>query len=101
MDAPKPVYQNLYELVKGKDYFVLTTNVDHCFQKAGFAKNRIFYTQGDYGLFQCSEPCHKETYDNEDAIKKMVLSQGFQIKDGELQKPEDGEEFVVCTSVSD
>lgn len=51
MDAPKPVYQNLYELVKGKDYFVLTTNVDHCFQKAGFAKNRIFYTQGDYGLF--------------------------------------------------
>ena len=91
MDAPKPVYQNLYELVKEKDYFVLTTNVDHCFQKAGFAKNRIFYTQGDYGLFQCSEPCHKETYDNEDKIKKMVLSQGFQIKDGELQKPEDGE----------
>lgn len=91
MDAPKPVYQNLYELVKEKDYFVLTTNVDHCFQKAGFAKNRIFYTQGDYGLFQCSEPCHKETYDNEETIKKMVLSQGFQIKDGELQKPEDGE----------
>ena len=70
VDAPKPVYQNLYELVKGKDYFVLTTNVDHCFQKAGFAKNRIFYTQGDYGLFQCSEPCHKETYDNEEVIKK-------------------------------
>ena len=91
MDAPKPVYQNLYELVKEKDYFVLTTNVDHCFQKAGFAKNRIFYTQGDYGLFQCSEPCHKETYDNEEIIKKMVLSQGIQIKDGELQKPEDGE----------
>ena len=77
MDAPKPVYQNLYELVKEKDYFVLTTNVDHCFQKAGFDKNRIFYTQGDYGLFQCSEPCHKETYDNEETIKKMVLSQGF------------------------
>ena len=91
MDAPKPVYQNLYELVKEKDYFVLTTNVDHCFQKAGFDKNRIFYTQGDYGLFQCSEPCHKETYDNEETIKKMVLSQEFQIKDGELQKPEDGE----------
>ena len=91
MDAPKPVYQNLYELVKEKDYFVLTTNVDHCFQKAGFDKNSIFYTQGDYGLFQCSEPCHKETYDNEETIKKMVLSQGFQIKDGELQKPEDGE----------
>ena len=91
MDASKPLYQNLYELVKEKDYFVLTTNVDHCFQKATFDKNRIFYTQGDYGLFQCSEPCHKETYDNEETIKKMVLSQGFQIKDGELQKPEDGE----------
>ena len=77
--------------MKEKDYFVLTTNVDHCFQKSGFDKNRIFYTQGDYGLFQCSEPCHKETYDNEEAIKKMVLSQGFQIKDGELQKPENGE----------
>ena len=91
MDAPKPVYQNLYDLVKKKDYFVLTTNVDHCFQKAGFVKNRIFYTQGDYGLFQCSEPCYKETYDNEEIIKKMVLSQGFQIKDGKLQKPETGE----------
>ena len=91
MNAPRPVYQNLYDLVKEKDYFVLTTNVDHCFQKAGFDKNRIFYTQGDYGLFQCSEPCHKENYDNEEIIKKMVLSQGFQIKDGELQKPEDGE----------
>ena len=91
MDAPRPVYQNLYELVKEKDYFVLTTNVDHCFQKTGFDKNRIFYTQGDYGLLQCSEPCHKETYDNEETIKKMVLSQGFQIKDGELQKPEDRE----------
>ena len=91
MDAPKPVYQNLYDLVKEKDYFVLTTNVDHCFQKADFDKNRIFYTQGDYGLFQCSEPCHKKTYDNEDAIKKMVLCQGFQIKDGKLQKSEDRE----------
>ena len=91
MDAPKPVYQNLHDLVKEKDYFVLTTNVDHCFQKSGFDKNRIFYTQGDYGVFQCSEPCHKETYDNEETIKKMMLSQGFQMKDGELQKPEDGE----------
>lgn len=60
--------------------FDLTTNVDHCFPKAGFDKNRIFYTQGDYGLFQCSEPGHKETYDDEDTIKKMVISQGFQIK---------------------
>lgn len=82
MDAPKPVYQNLYDLVKEKDYFVLTTNVDHCFQKAGFAKNRIFYTQGDYGLFQCSEPCHKETYDNEEIIKKWCLVRDFRLKTG-------------------
>ena len=90
-DAPKPVYQKLLSLMKNKSYFVITTNVDHCFQKAGFDKNRLFYTQGDYGLFQCSEPCCKEKYDNEEIIKKMVLSQGFQIKDGELQKPENGE----------
>ena len=71
MDAPKPVYNELLELVKDKDYFVLTTNVDHCFQKAGFDKKRLFYTQGDYGLFQCSEPCHNETYDNKEAVLDM------------------------------
>ena len=87
-DAPKPVYQNLYNLVKDKDYFVLTTNVDHCFQKAGFDKHRMFYTQGDYGLFQCSKPCHEETYDNEEIVKQMVLSQGYEIQDGKLIKPE-------------
>lgn len=53
-----------------KDYFVLTTNVDHCFQKAGFDKHRLFYTQGDYGLLQCSKPCHQSTYDNEELVKK-------------------------------
>ena len=88
MDAPKPVYNRLYELTRQKDYFVLTTNVDHCFQKSGFDKQRLFYTQGDYGLFQCSEPCHQETYDNEEAVKNMVLSQGFQIEEGKLIKPE-------------
>ena len=74
-DPPKPVYQNLLELVKDKDYFVLTTNVDHCFQKAGFDKHRLFYTQGDYGLWQCSKPCHQETYDNEEAVRRMVAEQ--------------------------
>lgn len=77
MDAPKPVYEKLHNLVKEKDYFVLTTNVDHCFQKAGFDKHRLFYTQGDYGLFQCSVPCHQKTYDNEELIRKMVEAQGF------------------------
>lgn len=75
MDAPKPVYQKLLELVQDKDYFVLTTNVDHCFQKAGFEKDRLFYTQGDYGLWQCSKPCHKQTYDNETVIRKMFAEQ--------------------------
>lgn len=73
--APKPVYEELFALVKDRDYFVLTTNVDHCFQKAGFDKERLFYTQGDYGLFQCSEPCCQETWDNEAAIGQMVREQ--------------------------
>ena len=72
---PKPVYARLYELVKDKDYFVLTTNVDHCFRRAGFDKNRLFYTQGDYGLFQCSEPCHDKTYDNEALVRRMIAEQ--------------------------
>lgn len=75
MDAPKPVYEALLELVKDKDYFVITTNVDHCFQKAGFDKDRLFYTQGDYGLFQCSEPCQQVTYDNEEMIRGMYEQQ--------------------------
>lgn len=62
-------------MVKDKDYFVLTTNVDHCFQKAGFDKRRLFYTQGDYGLFQCSEPCCQKTYDNEEIVRRMVEQQ--------------------------
>lgn len=79
MDPPKPVYRDLFQLVQEKDYFVLTTNVDHCFQKAGFDKHRLFYTQGDYGLWQCSRPCHPKTYDNKAAVCKMVEAQGFQI----------------------
>ena len=74
-DAPKPVYQTLFELLRDQDYFVLTTNVDHQFQKAGFDKKRLFYTQGDYGLFQCSEPCCSKTYDNETAISEMLRQQ--------------------------
>lgn len=75
IDAPIPVYNQLLNIVKDKNYFVITTNVDHCFQKAGFAKERLFYTQGDYGLFQCSTPCHNKTYDNEKIIKKMLVEQ--------------------------
>ena len=89
MDAPKPVYRDVLELVKDKDYFAITTNVDHCFQKAGIDKNRLFYTQGDYGLWQCSKPCHAKTYDNEEVVRKMLLAQGFTIEaDGTLTVPE-------------
>lgn len=73
--APKPVYGDLLKLIKDKDYFVLTTNVDHQFQLAGFDKQRLFYTQGDYGLWQCSKPCHQETYDNEETVRKMFAEQ--------------------------
>ena len=75
LDAPKPVYEELLALLKEKDYFVITTNVDHCFQKAGFDKQRLFYTQGDYGLFQCSGPCCQETYDNESVVRQMMERQ--------------------------
>lgn len=73
--APKPVYDDLRKLVKGKNYFVLTTNVDHQFQLAGFDKKRLFYTQGDYGLWQCSESCHRRTYDNEEIVRRMWAEQ--------------------------
>ena len=75
MAAPKPIYDDLLKRVAEKDYFVITTNVDHCFQKAGFEKKRLFYTQGDYGLFQCSEPCCQETFDNEAVVREMVARQ--------------------------
>ena len=71
-DVPRPVYEELLDLVREKEYFVLTTNVDHCFQKAGFDKKRLFYTQGDYGLFQCMEPCCQKTWDNESVIREMM-----------------------------
>ena len=75
VDAPFPVYRELLSLVEGKDYFVLTTNVDHQFQRAGFDKSRLFYTQGDYGLWQCSKACHNRTYDNELLVRQMVSRQ--------------------------
>ncbi|MBP3793410.1 MAG: Sir2 silent information regulator family NAD-dependent deacetylase [Ruminococcus sp.] len=75
MDVDNGTYKRLFELMKGKDYFVITTNVDHQFQKAGFDKHRLFYTQGDYGLWQCSEPCHQKTYDNEKTVRAMFEQQ--------------------------
>lgn len=79
-DGAKPLYLRLHDLLKDKNYFVLTTNVDHQFQLAGFDKKRLFYTQGDYGLFQCSHACHNKTYDNEEIIMSMLKEQ----KDGSI-----------------
>lgn len=75
LSAPNDTYNRLLKLVEDKDYFVLTTNVDHCFQKAGFDKKRLFYTQGDYGLWQCSKACHQKTYDNEEFVRQMIEEQ--------------------------
>ena len=90
IDSPSDVYGNLKKIVEGKDYFVLTTNVDHQFQRAGFEKERLFYTQGDYGLFQSSRPTVAKTYDNQEIVEKMLEAQGF-VRDDEgiFQLPED------------
>ena len=92
IDAPNPVYSNLFKLVEGKDYFVITTNVDHQFQKAGFDKKRLFYTQGDYGLFQSVNRKIQKTFDNEEWVMQAMEAQGF-VKDenGVYQPPVDGE----------
>lgn len=91
ISAPKPVYEDLLKVVKDKEYFVITTNVDHQFQRAGFDKKRLFYTQGDYGLFQSVNPSLSKTYDNEEWVIKAMEAQGF-VKDGNgiFQVPSDG-----------
>ena len=91
IEAPKPVYRRLLEIVQDKDYFVLTTNVDHQFQKTGFDKSRLFYTQGDYGLFQSVNPAIRKTYDNEEWVMKAMGAQGFERdENGVFQVPLDG-----------
>ena len=91
INAPKPVYQELLKLVEDKDYFVITTNVDHQFQRAGFDKKRLYYTQGDYGLFQSVNPKLRKTYDNEEWVMKAMEAQGFvRDADGVFQVPADG-----------
>ena len=96
IEPPKPVYRKLLTLVKYKDYFSITTNVDHQFQRAGFDKKRLFYTQGDYGLFQTVDGRNGKTYDNEEWVIKAMEAQGF-VKDayGVFQVPEDGK-ITMC-----
>lgn len=91
IDAPKPVYKKLFDLIKDKDYFVVTTNVDHQFQRTGFDKKRLFYTQGDYGLFQSVNPLLQKTYDNEEWVMRAMEAQGFvRDENGMFQVAEDG-----------
>ena len=100
MDPPGSVYQDLYSLVKDKDYFVITTNVDHCFQKAGFDKKRLFYTQGDYGLFQSTDPANRRTVDNEAWVMQAMEAQGF-IKNaqGIFEMPAGGVSMTIPTAL--
>ena len=91
LKPPKPVYEELLALVRDKDYFVITTNVDHCFQRAGFDKSRLFYTQGDFGLFQSTNPRTQKTYDNEAWVMQAMEAQGFvRNAAGEFEIPESG-----------
>ncbi|MBR0520923.1 MAG: Sir2 silent information regulator family NAD-dependent deacetylase [Spirochaetales bacterium] len=91
MDAPKPVYNDLLNIVKDKDFFVITTNVDHQFQKAGFDKKRLFYTQGDYGLFQSTDPAIQRTFDNEAWVMRAMEAQGYvRDRSGIFREPEGG-----------
>lgn len=103
MKPPKPVYDDLLRLVKDRDYFVITTNVDHCFQRAGFDKARLFYTQGDYGLWQCSRPCHARTYDNEREVREMAAEQrGMRIPSALVPRcPVCGREMATNLRVDD
>ncbi len=99
MDAPKDTYDRLFDLVRYKDYFVITTNVDHCFQKAGFDKKRLFYTQGDYGLFQCKTPCTQKTYDNMEQVTLMLKDQNIAVDEsGKLKYPEAEESKTAIAS---
>ena len=100
MDPPGSVYQDLYSLVKDEDYFVITTNVDHCFQKAGFDKKRLFYTQGDYGLFQSTDPANRRTVDNEAWVMQAMEAQGF-IKNaqGIFEMPAGGVSMKIPTAL--
>ena len=99
IDAPKPVYRNLLKMVSDKDYFVITTNVDHQFQRAGFDKKRLFYTQGDYGLFQSVNPAIQKTFDNEEWVMKAMEAQGFVRDDqGLFQVPVDGKLLMEIPS---
>ena len=100
VNAPKPVYSKLLSLVQDKEYFVITTNVDHQFQRAGFDKKRLFYTQGDYGLFQSLNPAIQKTYDNEEWVVRAMEEQGF-VRDteGVFQIPQDGVAMRIPTAL--
>ena len=71
----QPLYRKLFALVKDKEYFVLTTNVDGQFEKAGFLPERTFAVQGDYGLIQCAKGCHDKLYDDRALVSRMVAEQ--------------------------
>ncbi len=82
-----PLYQDLYELVADKNYFVITTNVDSQFEKAGFEREKIFEVQGNYGEFQCSVPCHDGIYANQETLEIMLANrQGLEVRSEDIPK---------------
>lgn len=100
IDPPKDVYGKLLALVQDKDYFVITTNVDHQFQRAGFDKKRLFYTQGDYGLFQSVNPAIQKTYDNEEWVMRAMAAQGFVMDaNGVYRIPQGGVSMKIPTEL--
>ena len=99
MHVDNGTYKMLVELFGSRESFIISTNVDHQWQAAGWDKQRLFYTQGDYGLWQCSRPCHDKTYDNEETVRQMVLAQGYAISENdELVPPEDGKPLMSVPS---
>ena len=71
-EKPLKLYQELYEIVKNKEYFVLSTNVDGQFYNSGFDKDKVFEIQGDYSYLQCENACHNKLYDNRELVEKWL-----------------------------
>lgn len=71
-EKPLKLYQELYEIVKNKEYFVLSTNVDGQFYNSGFDKDKIFEVQGDYSYLQCENACHNKLYNNKELVEKWL-----------------------------
>ena len=71
-ETPLKLYQELYEIVKNNEYFVLSTNVDGQFYNSGFDRKKVFEIQGDYSYLQCENACHNKLYNNKELVEKWL-----------------------------